>query len=1328
MSGLQRLENLESAGFKQNEINEWRKNKTNELVNAGFSNSEINDYWGVKEPDRSTISTYWNNIADTFKDPVKEVQKFSVDDTEVVNAKQTMDQILSDYQAKKIDKVKFESLMNEQNEILQQLSKQTETEVLGITASDVSAFPGEVKKSAVGEDFEFTKYLERGISKSIFNLGKEYYTGGKLPEAFNEEPVDTGHLERAIESLSQIVPDLPIYAAGAVPGVMTTGPVGGAVTAGATAGTIREMYIQALLDGDVNTYQEWWDIFLQEGWKAGTKEGITLGATVLAPQALGAKTAVTNFASQYAAFVGVGAALEGQMPTKDELINAGLVLGALQFGAGGIKKTTDLLKDNPGKTTTEIIQETIIDPSLKQNILSKNIEVKQPSIMNLSIEIRKLEQKKIEIQKDAESVGKMKSEIEVKKIDKQIETAQKQMQEIKTKDPIEVTIKQQNTVKEKPPKEIEPKEIKQIKEKDIVDPVEKVKQKISFDSPKEKTTFVEFKNKMAEMFLDRLHPVFNAVKVVDKKTKVTDPLNPYEKLRIQPGMVGRPKYFIEYATLNAKNLSDKGKPLEKILEPVTVNKKNYEDFGAYAVSKRVIEKSAQGIETGFSRQDAIATVNKLQSKYEKPFQELLEYQRSLSDYMLEYGMIDKKIYEIMIEANKDYVPFARVIETKEGVLGGKNTSNPFMIMKGSKRDVIDPIETVYKNTYHFITMAERNAAHRQFIEMIEKNAKDFPEIKKVEAKRKPIKVTKEELKNVITDPSKITDAAAEGFTIFRRDGHIISDKEIGFVRDGKFEVWDVGKDIATALKDMNHAQSKMILKIFGTPSRLLRAGATLAPEFMVKNVGRDTLTAGIFSRSGTIPILGTLTGIFHLTLGRKLGNSMYKKWIKSGGLQSMLVSMDRNYFAKNVKQELLSSKPYNLVKNPLEMLRIASEFIETSTRLGEFTKVYKKAKKAKLTEKEALERGGFEGRDITVDFAKMGTQIQAFNMISAFFNARLQGYAKIYDGFKNRPGATLTKIGMYITLPSILLWIKNHDDPRYQALPRWQKDLFWIFYTSDDPDATAWRIPKPFELGILFGTGAEKILDMLNSENPKKIQKFIKEFAVDNLKTLGPIPDFVKPAIETWSNRSFFTNRPIIPRDMEGILPEYQWTTYTSETAKVIGKGLRYILGDQSLMSSPVVIDNVIANWTGTLGNHILNIADKALIDSGVVPDPVKPAKTIADMPVVKAFVVRNPSLGSEFIEDFYNLYVPVKKRIDSIDKINNSSEKIRQLKILEKEIGMESLSLIGIADALSAQRQMINLVTQNKDIEPQEKRQIIDDTVRMMIMIAKHGVENLSK
>ena len=62
----------------------------------------------------------------------------------------------------------------------------------------------------------------------------------------------------------------------------------------------------------------------------------------------------------------------------------------------------------------------------------------------------------------------------------------------------------------------------------------------------------------------------------------------------------------------------------------------------------------------------------------------------------------------------------------------------------------------------------------------------------------------------------------------------------------------------------------------------------------------------------------------------------------------------------------------------------------------------------------------------------MGAMVQGVNQISAFFNARIQGLNQTIKAFKDRPVQTYTKVFLYVQLPSIYLWLANHDDPDFK--------------------------------------------------------------------------------------------------------------------------------------------------------------------------------------------------------------------------------------------------------------------------------------------------------
>jgi hypothetical protein len=1204
------LNQLKEAGFNDQEIQDYVSKESKQLLNAGFNNQEVNQYFGIKETDTTEIKNYWQSIKDSFVQPVVS---------------------------------------------LGERKEKAETAV------------GEV---LVGKEFDPKTYWERGVGKQIFSLIDAYNTTGELPKSFTTpEPQDTGLVEGLIERSATLLGDTPFYLGSAGLG-LPLGGIGSIATAGFIPGTVRQMYITALEKGEVDTFEEWWKIFTNEGIKAGATEAAQLVVASKLPSALGVdKYFIPKVMAQVAGFEGTGYAITGVVPTKEELFYSTFFFKVFGLGEMGARKVINQVKQT-GKKPSEIYEDSIVEPTIREDVGSKNIEI-------------------------ARAYEPL--------VDKIPET---------------------------------PKVVETIKsEKSIDVDVAKVQEKISFDPVEVKTSFKDLKNNIVFDWLDKLHPILRSVREAEKLgVKVQEgTLNPYELARLQPGMISRGEYFLKYGALDFKTLENKSKPLTAILEPVTKDITTYKEFGAYSIAKRALEKSKQGYETGIDIKAAENTVRKLDAKYKEIFKQQSEYQNNLLKYLKDSGMVNEKTYNAILEANKDYVPFFRVLEDlgKDGTIS-KSVANPLKRFKGSEKVIVDPIESIYKNTLHFVTLVERNRSLVEFIKMVELSKtvdpKAFPEVSKAKPRLTRTKVTLEELENVVTDISKIDKTALENFEVFRRTQQQLGKNEVAIFRDGKREVWDLGSDLSRSWKYSTDVSQRLVGSIISLPARTLRAGATLAPEFFLRNSIRDTGSATIFSRNGFVMGLDTARGMLtqiYAKAGKEKESKIYQDWIKSGGPQSSFVAFDKNYFSNNLSKELTSRPVYNLVKDPLQMLRIATEFFENSTRLGEFKKAYDNAIKKGLNHKQAVERAGFESRDITLDFQKMGAKVGAWNAVSAFFNARLQGNLKIFETFKNpetRSKALYLSVGG-ITLPSLLLWYANHDDERYKELPQWQKDLFWIFITGEGKDSTIWRVPIPHELGLIFKTLPERLLDFTMSKDPTAIKNFFKGFALDNATSLLPIPDVAKPFIESFSNKSLFTKQPIVPRSLEGLLPEYQYTEYTSETSKILGKLIRQISGEYSGISSPARIESTINNWTGTLGRTFVSVLDKALISSGVVDDPIKPEQTLADMPIIKAFVVRNPSGGSEYITTFYDKYDKVNKIFNSIDvlqKAGNFEEANKLLTNLPVEATILKTSYKLVQDNDKRIRDIYN----SKLFKPNEKRQLIDELYRQMIDISKYSLD----
>ena len=131
--------------------------------------------------------------------------------------------------------------------------------------------------------------------------------------------------------------------------------------------------------------------------------------------------------------------------------------------------------------------------------------------------------------------------------------------------------------------------------------------------------------------------------------------------------------------------------------------------------------------------------------------------------------------------------------------------------------------------------------------------------------------------------------------------------------------------------------------------------------------------------------------------------------------------------------------------------------------------------------------------------------------------------------------------------------------------------------------------------------------------------------------------------------------------------------------------------------------------------------ADFVSRKSGILPDPVKPADTLADVPFVRAFVARSPSAGAESIQRFYEEYESMNKFLTSFKL---------QIKDLNSEEAQKLSGYAGYAaimsykNNLSELSQTIRLIEKDPVSSAGEKRQLIDHVYLGMISIAKEGLQ----
>ncbi len=244
------------------------------------------------------------------------------------------------------------------------------------------------------------------------------------------------------------------------------------------------------------------------------------------------------------------------------------------------------------------------------------------------------------------------------------------------------------------------------------------------------------------------------------------------------------------------------------------------------------------------------------------------------------------------------------------------------------------------------------------------------------------------------------------------------------------------------------------------------------------------------------------------------------------------------------------------------------------------------------------------------------------------------------------------------------------------------------------------------------------------------------------MQALSPsfVPTFLQPLVEQFANRSTFTDRTLIPDQLEKQLPEYQYTPYTTELAKKIGGLIASIPGwrDLSLDSggvsgpvarattSPILIENYIKSWTGGMGMYALEAADAALRKQGALPDPITPTPDLADIPFIRAFAVRYPSASAQSIQDFYDGYQKNKTFFDTWMAKAREGDSAAMEHI--QSIGGPQIfaQLDAVRETLSEHSKLIRDIYRNREIDANQKRQLIDTLYTNMIAVGRAGKDML--
>lgn len=722
----------------------------------------------------------------------------------------------------------------------------------------------------------------------------------------------------------------------------------------------------------------------------------------------------------------------------------------------------------------------------------------------------------------------------------------------------------------------------------------------------------------------------------------------------------------------------------------------YDALGNYLIAMRTeeLEKhyhDAYARSAGFDEEGTREIIQNTPESIKKIAQMYWDINTNIVNILQQQGLISKDLAG-KLRKYKHYCPMYR--DMSDGITdmdemigtigvfnkggGYANVSNGIKrIEGGGKRPILDPITSLSQMAVSMISKCERNDVAKTFVKL----GQDFSGLGDV----------------VVRDPTlKHADPTAFAFTVWQ---------------NGEQVVYRTTPEIYDALTNNDAQANRFTIKIASGIAQTLRTGATISPSFIVRNLLRDTMSATVNSKTGFyLPLVDNVRGARKLHFDKKFSAEYHA----SGASMSTYMRADADS-SRDLTKELLGHKYDSypvVVKQVRQLISWAwhkyekfGNLIEDSTRAGEF----RRARNQGLS----IDQAGQLAREITLDFSRHGKKGQLVNKYVPFFNATIQGTDKFIRTFKDNPMRAIMSTVIWIILPSLGLWAINHDDDWYKELDENTKYTNWAIPL---PGGTHLLIPKPQEVGILFGSGIEAVLNQMTGADPHGMKEWARQYA--EAMTPSLYPAVVRPLIEWMTNYSFWTGRNLVPASLQKAPSEMQFTSYTSELAKAIGD--TWIA--KSIKLSPIAIDNWISGWFGSAGRFVANMLNDPISYVRGNSRPSEPAKYWYEMPVIGSFIRQNGQ-NSEYINRMYEIQKDMNDDYERSDAgkqrkgKKSSSNKPKELKQVDTAVS-----------SVSKLNKEIKAIRNDPKKDPDQKRREIDQRRTKINDLAKKVVLKFDK
>ncbi|MDQ7067721.1 MAG: LPD38 domain-containing protein [Sulfurimonas sp.] len=631
------------------------------------------------------------------------------------------------------------------------------------------------------------------------------------------------------------------------------------------------------------------------------------------------------------------------------------------------------------------------------------------------------------------------------------------------------------------------------------------------------------------------------------------------------------------------------------------SKENIEEFQAFVNDKKLhkqrdkITKENASL-SGMTNDEAYEIIANYAKN--KEMQEIVnavyKMNRERLKYIKDEGLESDKFIKIIDENYDNYVPLRREFDNADdlakGAKGFDINGKEFKKAKGSQRKVESPLLHSAMAYHETIMRAEKNRVGKAFYNF----AKEFPDEKLYS----------------ITSVKYLTKIDANG-AVISKDPTAKGDNVLHVKIKGKIrEIIIHDELLAIAMKNLNAQQLDGVLKVSHSITRFIASVNTMYnPEFVVSNFQRDIQSAMINMpeevKGNSLNILKevpfAMKAIYkqNRNADGKL-SAEYEKLFYEMKREGGTTGWSEMYSVPDLKDssKIIIAKhkgkflPKQTFKSVLKYVDDVNDMVENSTRLV----AYKMARESGLSKAKSANIA----KNLTVNFNKKGELGTNLNAVFMFYNASIQGSARIIKQLATNK-KTKYIVGGIAGLGYGLDYVNREiNSEAYALIPQYIKDTNYILMNKDGTYETV-KLPYGYNVFKAMGDMAGAVQhgelpagDIASRVFSMSINAFspIGVDADDMLHTVTPT--ILKPFYEVVTNTNFFGGN--VAPEQNPFEPESADSSNYYKSVNPIARNMSQYIndwtggtlnGEGGISVSPESIEHMGEFVTGGLGKFV---------------------------------------------------------------------------------------------------------------------------------------------